>query len=78
MIVYDLICSKGHGFPEWFDSMADYDAKTADNDVACPECGDTRVAKAIMAPRIAKGAAAPAPACGAPACADMACPAQRA
>ncbi len=77
MIVYDLICSKGHGFSEWFTSMSDYDAKASANSVPCPECGDTHVSKAIMAPSIGKSAAAVALACGAPACANMGCPAQR-
>lgn len=63
MILYTLQCSKEHQFEQWFDNSGDYDAKKADGALICPECGDTHVSKAIMAPRVAKQAAAPAPAC---------------
>lgn len=68
MILYTLRCSKDHHFEEWFSNSAEYDAKKEAGALTCPECGDTHVAKAIMAPRVAKPAAAPAPACvtGAP------------
>jgi len=72
MIVYDLKCSQGHGFEEWFDSFADYDAKAAAGAVPCPECGDTDVNKDVMAPNINTGptVSEPAPACGAAGCAN--------
>jgi len=73
MILYSLKCGQDHVFDEWFSNSADYDAKHADGALTCPECGDTHVTKAIMAPRVAK-AAAPAAACGAPACSAGACP----
>ena len=78
MIVYNLICSNGHDFEDWFDNMADYDAKAEGKALECPECGDKQVSKALMAPSIGGKASTPAPACGAPACANMGCPAQRA
>jgi len=66
MIKYALACSCGHEFEEWFDNMADYDAKKGTR-LTCPSCGGLSVSKAIMAPRVGKSqAAAPAlpPACG--------------
>ncbi|OHC76227.1 MAG: hypothetical protein A3G18_10960 [Rhodospirillales bacterium RIFCSPLOWO2_12_FULL_58_28] len=77
MIVFDLKCSKGHAFEEWFDSSGDYEAKSAAGDIVCPDCGSKNVTKAMMAPNVRVGmAASPRPACGAsPACADAAtCP----
>ena len=68
MILYTLRCAKDHHFEEWFDNSADYDTKKASGSLVCPECGDTHVGKAIMAPNVGKTAAAPAPApsCGSP------------
>ncbi len=64
MIIYSVQCSHGHVFDEWFSNSADYDAKAAAGEIACPECGDRQVGKAIMAPRVAKAAAAaPVPSC---------------
>lgn len=69
MIRYSLKCGAGHYFDDWFSNSADYDAKAAANELACPDCGDRHVGKAIMAPNVAKSGSAPAagPApCGAP------------
>ena len=66
MIHYSLHCAEGHGFDDWFDSMADYDEKAAAGDLVCPNCGSTTVSKALAAPNVARGSAAPAPACGLP------------
>jgi len=65
VIRYSLQCADGHAFEEWFDSMADYDRRAAAGDLACPDCGGHEVAKAITAPNVARGAAAPAPVCAA-------------
>ncbi|WP_042697063.1 DUF1178 family protein [Azospirillum sp. B506] len=73
MIVYALHCTCGHDFDQWFDNMADYDAKKADG-IPCPSCGGTEVAKAIMAPRVGKPQPAPAPACAAGGCGGGGCP----
>lgn len=70
MIVYSVRCAKDHVFDEWFDSMADYDAKAAAGEVVCPTCGDRRIEKALMAPNVAGGAKAPAGPCGGPMCAS--------
>ncbi|MGF1641229.1 MAG: DUF1178 family protein [Rhodospirillales bacterium] len=75
MIVFNLRCDRGHTFEEWFASGADYENKAAAHEVVCPDCGDTHVVKALSAPRINAGAAAPAAAtpCGLPACAGGTC-----
>lgn len=79
MIVFDLCCDAGdHRFEAWFassDSFADQQARGL---IACPVCGDSRVKKAVMAPRIgaksnqqAVAAPTPAPAPDAPPSAEM-------
>jgi hypothetical protein len=75
MIRFSLRCDNGHEFDSWFKDGAAYDRMAAAGLVECPACGDTRVAKALMTPAIAKlrGAKgrpetpAPAPAVQAPA-----------
>jgi hypothetical protein len=65
MIRYALVCAKGHSFETWFPNSAAYDKQARRGLVACPACGDTKVEKAIMAPKLSgtrKRAAAPAPA----------------
>ncbi len=74
MIIFSLKCSKGHSFDEWFASSAEFDAQAAAGEIPCPECGDTTVGKALMAPNIGVGTAEPAPACGAPSCSNGGCP----
>ncbi|APF36014.1 hypothetical protein BOQ54_00595 [Chelatococcus daeguensis] len=65
MIRYDLVCDKDHAFDSWFPDSAAYEKLLAGGFVACPHCGSTKVAKAIMAPavkRTDKGRTAPSPA----------------
>ena len=75
MIVFDLHCDHGHTFEEWFASRTEYDRKHAAHEIACPECGGTQITKALSAPRINGGAAAPAPVgpCGLAACGTGIC-----
>jgi len=68
MILYSLRCDCGHEFDQWFDNMADYDSRKGDGGLTCPSCGGHQVAKAMMAPRVAKSKAASPPPCGAPSC----------
>ncbi len=63
MILYSLQCAHGHVFDEWFANSGEYDARHAAGQLVCPECGTAEVSKAIMAPRVAKAAPVPAPAC---------------
>jgi hypothetical protein len=53
MIRYSLVCAKGHSFESWFANSAAYDKQVRRSLVSCPVCGDTKVEKAIMAPRLA-------------------------
>ena len=52
MIRYSLKCANGHHFESWFQSGAAFDKVQAANMVACDECGNTEVSKAIMAPNV--------------------------
>ena len=55
MIKYALACTEGHAFDSWFPDSAAYEKQRKRGFVACPECGSTRVDKAIMAPAIVGG-----------------------
>lgn len=52
MIRYALACAKGHSFESWFPNSAAYDKQAKRGLVSCPVCGDTKVEKAIMAPKL--------------------------
>jgi hypothetical protein len=55
MIVFDLKCGNGHRFEAWFRDSATYDTQAQASEVTCAICGDTNVAKALMAPNISTG-----------------------
>ncbi len=57
MIVFELVCSNGHRFETWFPNSAAYDTQSATGKIACPFCADNRIAKAPMAPHVARSAA---------------------
>lgn len=62
MINYTLKCAKDHRFDSWFQSAEAFDKLKASGMVACAVCGDTKVEKAMMAPRVRparKAASAP-------------------
>lgn len=52
MIRYRLACPKSHEFEAWFPSSEACDKQIKKKLVACPRCGSTKVAKAIMAPSV--------------------------
>jgi hypothetical protein len=52
VIAYQLICTDGHEFEGWFKDSAAYDCQADAGDLACPVCGDAKIAKAIMAPSV--------------------------
>jgi hypothetical protein len=54
MILFKLRCAAGHEFEGWFRDNAAFDRQRARNLVACPDCGDTQIDKAVMAPRLAR------------------------
>ena len=55
MIKYALGCAEGHAFDSWFPDSAAYEKQRKRGFVVCPECGSTRVDKAIMAPAVVCG-----------------------
>ncbi len=52
MIVYDLRCRKDHVFEAWFKDSQTYDEQVGGREIACPICGNTKIEKAVMAPRV--------------------------
>jgi len=55
MIKYALGCAEGHAFDSWFPDSEAYEKQIKRGFVVCPECGSTRVDKAIMAPAVVGG-----------------------
>jgi hypothetical protein len=60
MILFELRCDKDHHFEGWFRDGKGYEAQTKAGKLVCPVCGSRRIEKAMMAPRIGKGARAAA------------------
>lgn len=60
MIKFTLKCNRDHRFDSWFQSSSAFDKLHSAKMVSCPSCGDTDIAKAIMAPQVrpARNAAA--------------------
>lgn len=56
MILYNLRCAEDHEFEAWFKDSGTYNSQVEAGEVACPVCGDARVGKAIMAPRLSRSA----------------------
>jgi hypothetical protein len=64
MILFALRCAAEHEFEAWFRNGATFESQSAAGKIACPVCGDPKVGKAPMAPRVArsrKGDTAPTP-----------------
>jgi hypothetical protein len=59
MIHYDLRCGEGHSFDGWFRSSAAFEQQAESGLLDCPVCASTSVSRAIMAPRLNRGAIAP-------------------
>lgn len=55
MILYQLRCGKDHEFEAWFKDGQTCERQLARKSVECPACGNRKVAKALMAPRIGAG-----------------------
>jgi len=80
MIRYALVCAKGHSFESWFANSAAYDKQAKRGLVECPVCGDSKVEKALMTPKLSgtrKRASSRVPAMNAPP-ADASTPASEA
>ena len=54
MIRFSLRCASGHEFEAWFRNGEGYETQQKAGEIACPECGDTHVEKALMAPSIGR------------------------
>lgn len=67
MIRYALICAEGHRFDSWFQSASAFETLCERGLVVCETCGSTDVKKALMAPGVSSGDAAPDMAAKAPA-----------
>jgi hypothetical protein len=52
MILYQLRCGKDHEFEAWFKDGQTCERQLARKSIECPVCGNRKVAKALMAPRI--------------------------
>jgi hypothetical protein len=54
MILFKLRCSAEHEFEAWFRDGATYDRQAARSQITCPDCGDSTIDKAPMAPRLGR------------------------
>ncbi|MGO8740523.1 DUF1178 family protein [Rhodoblastus sp.] len=59
MIRFALVCANGHEFESWFASNESYGFQIANKLVSCPFCNGTEIAKAVMAPAVARADRAP-------------------
>ena len=60
MILFTMRCAHGHEFEGWFRDGDGFEAQQKSGEIACPECGNTAVEKAVMAPRLARSRETPA------------------
>ena len=61
MIRYALKCKNEHGFDSWFQSADAFEKLRQTGLLTCPQCGETQVEKAIMAPVVSSARAPSAP-----------------
>jgi hypothetical protein len=54
MIRFTLRCSAGHEFEGWFRDGNAFEAQQKTGEIACPDCGDSQVEKALMTPSIGR------------------------
>ena len=54
MIRYRLQCDKAHEFDGWFSNSGAFDEQVDAGQLSCPRCGSAKIAKAPMAPGIAR------------------------
>jgi hypothetical protein len=55
LIHFTLACDHGHEFEGWFRSNDDFETQRKRGLVDCPECGSSKVQKALMAPAVSTG-----------------------
>ena len=54
MIHYQLQCGAAHPFDAWFRDSSAYEEQAARGLLECPVCGERQVARALMAPALAR------------------------
>ena len=54
MIRFTLRCAAQHEFEGWFRDGETFETQQQAGEIACPDCGDTKVEKALMAPNIGR------------------------
>ena len=54
MILFDVKCAKDHVFEGWFRDSDSFDKQVKAGEIECPVCGDAKLAKAPMAPNLAR------------------------
>src|SRR5258706_12166306 len=59
MIVFDLLCTRGHRFEGWFASATEYASQKERRLLSCPTCGSDHVERVPSATRAHLGAQAP-------------------
>jgi hypothetical protein len=59
MIRFSLRCSAEHEFEGWFRDNDGFEAQRQAGEIACPECGDAAIEKALMTPAISRGRSNP-------------------
>ena len=59
MIHYELRCSQAHSFDGWFKDSKTFEKQAEMGLIECPECGGTKVERALMAPAVSKREASP-------------------
>lgn len=59
MIVFDLLCSRGHRFEGWFNSADDFASQRKRHLLSCPSCGSAQVERVPSATRANLGAQPP-------------------
>src|SRR5205814_8460975 len=59
MIVFDLLCAKGHRFEGWFGSAGDFASQKEGHLLQCPTCNSAEVERVPSAARFNLGAPDP-------------------
>ena len=55
MIKYSLNCEFLHTFEAWFSDSASFERQCKLNLVQCPECGNSKIKRALMTPNLSAG-----------------------
>ena len=61
MIRFSLTCPEHHAFDSWFADSAAFEALQKAGHLSCPECGSSKIGKALMAPAVVQSRKSKAP-----------------